>query len=450
MKPRTAIFLLVLAPIVLGQDAGDESAPGAVARKGTIRETLNTKGSFVPAEPAEIELDLKAYRGELKLIEVKEHGALVNAGDIVARLDTKAIDRQIESEQMSLERAEWDWAYFQEKQRMQAENDKARRERAERAYDRARAKLDGFLKHEKEFDKENERLSIEGATHRLENQHDELTQLEKMYSEDELVDATEEIVLKRSRRSYTRAKAYHELNERRRTYRKEFFEAWKEEDLRLDVEGQKRSLEHTLRDLQLSATKAKLDADAKRYGLDRAREKFADLKKDREQFVIRAPRAGQLIHAGAPLKAGSNVRSGSPIATVAEPGKLKVETTVAEKDIFSVKGGMACEITPAASAELKLMGGLSVDPLPGKGGFGAEIRLQASNRQLRPGMTCQVSIVLAEARDAVLVPVWAVQERDGKKFVKLATGAREVTTGISDGKEIAVTSGLEAGERVLK
>ena len=450
MKPRIVILLLALAPIVLAQDPVGKADPGAVARKGTIRKTLSAKGTFAPADPAELKLDLKSYRGDLRLVNVKEHGALVNAGDIIARIDTEGIDRKIVSDRMALERAELDFANAQEKRRMSDEKDQAKLARAQRDLKQAQTKLDGFIKHEKDHRDESERQSIMSRKYRLEDQQDELVQLEKMYSEDELVDATEEIVLKRSRRRFAQSKARDDLYNRRRLYRKEYYEVWKEEDLHLDVESKNRSLAHTKRSQEMAAHKAKLDMASKQYGLKRTRERFADLENDRKQFVIRAPAAGMLLHSGTAMKEGSTLRNRSVFAKIA--GKqLKVTTTILEKDILSVKNGTASEVEPTAKKDAKIMGRLSVKPLPVKGTFGAEVAISGASRDLKPGMTCKVVLILDEARDVVLVPKSAVREVEGKKVVELVSGEkRAVVTGITDGKDIEIKEGLQVGEKVKR
>ena len=57
-------------------------------------------------------------------------------------------------------------------------------------------------------------------------------------------------------------------------------------------------------------------------------------------------------------------------------------------------------------------------------------------------------------RPSLLVPVIAVQSRNGKKFVRvLGPGdkpeRREVTTGIADGIHIQILSGLKEGDAVI-
>jgi multidrug efflux pump subunit AcrA (membrane-fusion protein) len=461
---KRILIVLVLAPFVLaqGRPAPKRAASASQATKGTIRKTLDLKGTFVPAKAAELKLDLKVYRGGLKLVEVRPHGSLVNEGDIIARLDTKAIDKQVESDQMGVDGANLAWRHAQERRRMTEVSNKARIDNAELDYKRSQQKLEGFLKHEKEQNEESERMSVQARQNRLDDQHDELLQLEKMYSEDELVDATEEIVLKRSRRNFARSKASFELSERRRLYRKKFFEPWREEDLRRDLENKKRSLESTRLTIAMGAEKSKLDLAKQEHGLKQTLERFEDLKKDREQFVVRAPKAGMLLH-GRPggswkgeLEKDSGLQNRSVFMTVATPGMLKVETSVAENDIFSVKSGMAVEITAAARPDTKIVGRLKADSLPNKGVFKAEIEIDGEQRGLVPGMSCTAKAILAEARNAVVVPKSVITTADGQSTVMVAKTAdgpyepREVKTGIDDGKRIVVLAGVEAGEFVKK
>lgn len=81
-----------------------------------------------------------------------------------------------------------------------------------------------------------------------------------------------------------------------------------------------------------------------------------------------------------------------------------------------------------------------------------------SNRdgRLRPSMTAQVTVQLARARRAILVPRDALGARDshGRHSVKvLAPGGqvkiRKIRTGISDDSDVVVLAGLRPGERVV-
>lgn len=71
---------------------------------------------------------------------------------------------------------------------------------------------------------------------------------------------------------------------------------------------------------------------------------------------------------------------------------------------------------------------------------------------MRNGMTADLTFVMDERKDALLIPLLAVTRRDGRDTVSVAGAApavREVVLGISDGKQVEVVSGLREGETVL-
>ncbi|MHC4338647.1 MAG: efflux RND transporter periplasmic adaptor subunit [Planctomycetota bacterium] len=460
MKTRMWIAVLLLAPLALAQEA--PSTVAVAAKVGTVRKTLDRSGTFLPAEASELKLDLRAFSGTLTLEEVAPNGRLVNKGDVVARLKTRGIDRQIEADEMSLKRTMMDLNQAEERARMQDQKAAASLERAQRDAVRAAKRLEGYVEHEKALDEEGERMGVESRKYRLEDQADELEQLEKMYSEDELVDATEEIVLKRQRRNFARTQANFDLSEKRRLHRKAYYDTWRREDLELDARHQTEALERTQKSQAMDRQKTEMDLGKRRYDLDRAKEKMLDLRRDREQFVIRAPRSGILLHGKADaapwtdkLKVGGSLKNRTVFATVAAPDKLKVATTIEEKNLFKLKVDIAAEVEPKASPKSHYVGPLSVEHLPYKAGeFKAEIPLGEVEPRLRPGMRCKVAIILGEERDVIVVPASGIQTDGDRTFVycsKVADGPfeeRDVVIGLSDGDNTAVREGLADGEFV--
>ena len=81
--------------------------------------------------------------------------------------------------------------------------------------------------------------------------------------------------------------------------------------------------------------------------------------------------------------------------------------------------------------------------------FRVKVRLDSPAPSLRPGLTCDTEILVAERKNALTVPLQAVVEKDGKTgvFVVRDGGARftPVTTGIIGGLSIEdVVSGKTA------
>jgi len=460
MNTRTVILLFLLAPLVLSQEAPPPAErtqvfDTTVAERGTIRKTIERKGVFVADEPVELKLELKVYRGELSLLDIVDHGSFVNKGDVIARIDTKSIDEQIEGDALDLKLAELDMTQYDERLGMDSEKNAVAFERAQRAAARADKKLRGYREHEKAQQDERDRMGVQSRQHRLDDQKEELTQLEKMYAEDELVDATEEIVLSRSRRNFARSQQSFALSERGRLYRKEWFEMWRVEDLVTASRDATQSLERLRKTRAMALAKIRLSTAKKQLGLKRTRTRSADLARDKEQFVVRAPESGLLMHAGTPLKKGGSLRNKTIFARIGAPQKLKVTADIEEKTILDVKAGMAVEVVPTAGEKLKSMGRLELEYLPTKGVFKGEVRLSDVDHALRPGMTCKVKLILGEARDAILVPKSAVYKSGDRTVVRYARTAsgpyeeRVVVTGLDDGKKIEIKDGLAEGDRVV-
>jgi multidrug efflux pump subunit AcrA (membrane-fusion protein) len=440
------------------------SQPSIAAWKGTIRNTVERDGTLVPSEATELKLDLKAYTGRvtLRLVEILPHGSFVNQGDVIARLDTESIDKRVKADRMALDSAEMSMRHTEASNRAKAAKDAESLARSERSSARAAKKLRGYREHEKKYNEENERISLMYRKHRLEDQKDELDQLEKMYGEDELVDATEEIVLKRSRRNYARSVANNDLSEKRRVYDKEWYRHWREEDYETDAQNKAASLQRLLESQQRSRERTATDMAKKRYDLEQQRQKFADLQRDREQFVIRSPRRGILLHGEADaapwgrLEKDSMLSNRKVFATVADPKKFRVKTSIPEKDILRLKSGTAAEIVPTAAPKVKLVGRLQVEYLPLKGGmFKATVHLGKGDVRLRPGFACKVNVIVDEERDVILIPRTALLNKQGAKVVRCAKVEggpfveRKVVTGLSDGKNIAIRDGLAEGEFVV-
>jgi len=87
--------------------------------------------------------------------------------------------------------------------------------------------------------------------------------------------------------------------------------------------------------------------------------------------------------------------------------------------------------------------------------YNALLDVPNPENQLRIAMTAQVSLLLGEAKNALLVPIQAVHKIDGKKQqVQVLTKdnrleTREVKTGITNNVDIQILGGLEAGETVV-
>jgi len=455
-----------VAPEVKPAAAAQKPPSGAVARKGDLRATLERKGRLVPVDAAPVRVEFEAYQGELLVVEVTPHGRPVNRGDVLLRFDTKKIDEQLRRAEFDLEQAKKRLENADEERRLADVGAQDELTKAESRLQWSRRRLQGFLEFEIEFDKESERLSRQSTLSRLEDQQDELTQLEKMYKEDELVDATEEIVLKRSRRDFASSQAWAKLSERRTKYEWDFDKPMARERLEQETAMEGRAMERLRKNLELARTGRELGQQRTRFDFDKQKQALDDLRADRERFTVRAGCNSLLLHGevdaapGKGIEVGNRLGAGPVLMTIADPDRLEIRTDVPETHLFRATTGKAAEVELTALPGQKLAGAIRVELLPNarEGDlnlYRTVVPLAAADPRYRPGMGCKVTIVLDQVKDAVLVPLAAIVSRDGQKYVRAGSSdkgpfdERKVALGPDDGKDVVVERGVAAGEFVV-
>ncbi len=350
--------LLLSAPLVLGAAAlgAPSSLPPAEKAPAVPQPPQSAFGRLVPEDLEILRLDPEAWQGPFELVDVAGHGAPVREGEVVARFEREGWEEAMEEAERAVEEARWEL----EKARLRASLDERRaalrREEAARNLVRAREKLERFERFEREFDRRSAELSRARSLDSLEDAQDELAQLEAMYSEDELVDATEEIVLKRSRRNLERSQASFGLQEDRRKYHERFELPEKQEDLERAVERAGRELENLEQQLHLEAEDRERGLHEAERRLEEAEKELQRLREDEAWFELRAPRDGVLVHGSAEAparwKEGDRVQPGQDFLSVGEAGRYRVELLVSEWIRFGGLEGKAVEILGAGGSRV--------------------------------------------------------------------------------------------------
>lgn len=147
-----------------------------------------------------------------------------------------------------------------------------------------------------------------------------------------------------------------------------------------------------------------------------------------------------------------------PIAyTIAPDDTMQLVIQINQMDILSVHPGMRCTVTVDAIPDTEFEGTVSEvsQATSSDGDYTAQIVLQKDDR-MRPGMTAAATIVTQETADVLTLPVAALQEDGNRVFVYTGydassdelTDALDVETGVSNGSEVEILDGLEAGQTV--
>lgn len=220
-----------------------------------------------------------------------------------------------------------------------------------------------------------------------------------------------------------------------------------------ELKTDKAALELKRQDVSL----AESDVESARINLSTVEERLQDTK---VYAPIDGVVTGREIQIGQIISSGiSNVGGGTTILTLSDLSRLFVLAYVDESDIGRIEKGQAVNITADAFLGKQFKG--IVDRIAQKGinqsnviTFEVRIELLSENKSLlKPEMTADVEILMAEVKDALTIPLGAVSRAEGQPTVTVIKedGSREirnVQVGITDGEIIEIVEGVQEGETV--
>lgn len=212
---------------------------------------------------------------------------------------------------------------------------------------------------------------------------------------------------------------------------------------------------------------AREESAAAQDNLEVVRDGVSKTNASASSTLIRSTVTGLILDI--PVKVGNSVilantfNDGTTIATVANMNDLIFRGNIDETEVGRLTTGMTMKITIGALQDLKFDARLEyISPKAtdqnGANQFEikAAVNLPTSSEQIRSGYSANAEIVLAEARGVLSVPERAIEFSGNDTFVYVVKGngkektyeRRKVTTGLSDGINIEIRSGLKKGETV--
>ncbi len=160
-----------------------------------------------------------------------------------------------------------------------------------------------------------------------------------------------------------------------------------------------------------------------------------------------------------PLVPGAYVMSGTPIFQIVDLKSMSMVAKVDESDIARIKSNQAAGVSLEAFPGKKYRGSVvkvadvATTNEAGATAFDVTIRMDQADINLKIGMTGTADIVTATNKAATVVPIEAVVEKKGKKYVfKVVHGkARltEVVIGLATEDRVEVVKGVKTGDRVV-
>jgi HlyD family secretion protein len=241
------------------------------------------------------------------------------------------------------------------------------------------------------------------------------------------------------------------------------------EDAKLDFKRQKSLFDkqvvssETYLDTKLAYESTQEELEAAENNLQLIKEGVTKKSKSATNTLIRSTIDGMVLDV--PVKEGNSViqsntfNDGTTIAVVADMNDMIFEGNVDETEVGKIKEGMKIDLSIGAIEDEKFEAKLvyiSPKGVEENGAIQFEIKANVSLKEaqfIRAGYSANADIVL-ERRDSVLaLPEGLLQFENDSAYVEVETAPqeyekRDVTTGISDGINIEILSGITEEDKI--
>lgn len=372
------------------------TVPTVEVRRGEFVEYVSLRGNIKALHS--IQLAAPSIAGDLQIIKLAPMGAMVKKGDVVVQFDTTTLKATLDQKRSELKSSEADIDHSRAEAKLSKEQQATDLLTAH--YDVDRAQLDT---------RKQEILSeIDGAETKL-----KLTDAEQKYKELQQKDIS------------TKASSDADIESKQQKREKSLF------DVRLA-------------DRQVASLTLRAPAD----GMVTIMPNF---------------RARNWTSGGSTpdFKEGDRAWSGAVIAQLPDLNTVRVSARVDESDRGQLKPNQPAIVRIDAIADKEFAGSVAeISPLakldysswPFTKNFDIALQIQENDSRIRPGLSAGARIAVEKIPDAILVPVAAVFERNGRSLAYVRSGSgfeeRMIEVGRRGRTDILIAKGLQPGEKV--
>ncbi len=458
---------------------GSTKAPDTMVyytvRRGTLPITVTERGNMESQNTEEIICEVENFGGDrsgvtgTQILFIVANGCSVKKGDLLVELDSAPLKERLDTQFLSLQRAE-------------AENIQAKSK-----YDNQETQNETNLA-EAELRVLLTKLAMEsyedetGGTYQIELQNIEMgiqtARAQQMIAKTDC--AAMELLFKLGYKSkgdweaakLTQLKANSSLASELSKSRQ--LQNYTHEMEKLDRQGKfdtaKRSRTQVERNNKSELAQAQATRDSAKRAYEKEQERYDRYKEQLEKCKIYAPQDGMVAYAmeggrrggGSVIEEGAFVRQRQKILTIPDLSSMQVSTSVHESVLDQVHKGLKAVIRVDAFPERSYQGSVkTVAVLPDQGGWLASdtkvyktiVTIDEEVKRLKPGMTAVVEIDIEQLRDVISVPIQAIVQRGKSNWCYVNEQGklvrRKVALGKTNDKFVEVKKGLVDGESVV-
>lgn len=215
------------------------------------------------------------------------------------------------------------------------------------------------------------------------------------------------------------------------------------------------SVQDTIKNNKTAITNSDLDLQSQNLSLRQAENALTDAKDNLANCYIYAPFSG--IVANVVFNRGDAVSAGTVALTLITNQSI-TKIPFNEVDITKIKVGQKAVLTFDAIDALTIAGQVSqIDTLgtvtQGVVNYNVELVFDASQTEVKPGMSVNASIITDVKQDVLTVPNSAVKTAGGLSYVQVLVNGqpqrKTVQTGLVNDTDTEITGGLLEGENVI-
>ena len=226
-----------------------------------------------------------------------------------------------------------------------------------------------------------------------------------------------------------------------------------------------------LQDLESKRDTAEAKKNSEKAAFDLEEGRLRRLETQLKKCVIYAPKSGMVVYANeqsrgrfgpqqtTEIKEGAVVREQQAILRLPDLSNMQVKVAVHESKVDRIQRGMRARIRIQGRDFQGTVVSVANQPEPTSffsaavKEYATIVKIEGESKDLRPGMTAEVEILIAALKDVIAVPVAAVFEYRGQAFACVVKDGqvekRPIELGMTNDKFIEVKRGLEPGEEVV-
>jgi HlyD family secretion protein len=405
-------------------------------------------------------------QGSTTLVELVPEGTRVSAGDVIGKLDSSAIEREIQETELELQAAEADVINAEEQLAIAKSQAEADIEAAEVELTLAELDLKQYEQGVYPQTSSDMATKVEMARIDLKNVEEELLQTQTLFARS-FVTAAEvkkkELAVIRAQNALQKAQTDYEVLS-------EFTHPKDLTSKRNTLAQKQKKLARVQR--QTRATIAQREADVRQRNLRllNRKERMDEMQEQLSFCTLTAPINGLVVYGSASngreseqIAEGVQVRERQTIVRLPDTSRMMTIVNINESRVGQIKSGQRATIQPSSGAAAigATVTDISVVADSNRSWFNRDVReypvelqLDQTPPNLKPGMKAQATIFVDRRSDVLAVPLTAVYSVGSDRYV-FTPGSEgratpvKVTLGALNATHAEVVEGLGEGDTVV-